>query len=47
MEVNAELINGIKFGIEHIALEDREEDDPEWVVILDILIFRIALIKYS
>lgn len=37
-----ELINGLKVGIEHIT-----DEEGDWVVIIDFLIFRVGIIGYA
>lgn len=46
--IQFELINGLKLGIEHISGEDMGEDEegPQWLIAIDILIFRIGLLKF-
>lgn len=41
-----ELINGLKVGIEHIDVSDWEED-LEWMIAIDLLIFRFGFLRYS
>ena len=40
-----ELINGLKVGIEHVTFDD--DDGVDWVVVLDLLIFRFCFLRYS
>lgn len=46
--IQFELINGLKLGIEHISGEDMGEDEegPQWLIAIDLLIFRIGLLKF-
>lgn len=41
-----EIINGIKFGIEHITADEIDED-VSWLIAADFLCFRFGLIKYK
>jgi hypothetical protein len=43
MFVVLELINGLAFGVEHVAGE--EEDDFNWMIAVHILCFRFCLYK--
>lgn len=45
-DVLFELINGVKIGIEHID-GDGIADDMEWMIAIDVLIFRIGILKYE
>lgn len=40
-----DLLNGVKIGLEHISSMD-EDSEIEYLVILDILVFRFSMIKY-
>lgn len=44
IQITFELINGLKLGIEHLNVWE-EEGDPEWMIVIDILVFRFGLIK--
>ena len=42
------LINGITFGLEHISVDEEEDDEyyvVDWVIIISLLLFSIAIIR--
>ncbi len=41
-DLSAELINGIKLGVEHIE----GDEEVAYLIALDLLIFRFCFIKY-
>jgi len=45
-QVSVELINGLKLGVEHISADDFD-DGVEWMIAIDIFIFRIAILRYK
>jgi len=45
-QVSVELINGFKLGIEQIDGEGID-DEVEWMIALDLLIIRIAILRYK
>jgi len=45
-QVSVELINGLKLGVEHINA-DTFDDGVEWMIALDLFIFRIAILRYK
>lgn len=47
MVAKFELINGIKFGIEHVDLRDDEESDMDYIIAIDFFCFRLAIVKFS
>lgn len=48
LDITVEFINGLKVGIEHMTAdeEDSEYENPEWIIILDLLFIRIGIAKY-
>ena len=51
LDVTLELINGLKVGIEHMTPDEEEEESeweqPLWLIIIDLLVIRIGIVKYS
>jgi len=45
-QVSVELINGLKLGVEHISADDFD-DEVEWMIAIDLLIIRIAILRYK
>jgi len=45
-QISVELINGLKLGVEHINADDID-DEVEWMIAIDIFIFRIAILRYK
>lgn len=46
VEVEFDIINGVKLGIEHISVDD--DDHPvDYLIAIDLFFFRIGLIKYK
>jgi len=45
-QISVELINGLKLGVEHINGEGID-DEVEWMIAIDIFIFRIAILRYK
>jgi len=50
-DITLELINGLKVGIEHMIPDEEEEESeweqPLWLIIIDLLVIRIGIVKYS
>lgn len=46
MTISIELINGLKLGVEHISADDFD-DEVEWMIAIDLFIFRIAILRYT
>ena len=51
LDITLELINGLKVGIEHMIPDEEEEESeweqPLWLIIIDLLVIRIGIVKYS
>ena len=45
MDLTLELINGIKIGIEHLNVEDMD-DEVKWMIMIDLVIIRIGIIRF-
>jgi len=45
-DIVVELINGIKIGLEHLRNFSEEDDDVDYLIILDVVILRFSFIKY-
>jgi len=45
-DISFEFINGLKLGVEHISADDFD-DEVEWMIAIDLFIFRIAILRYK
>lgn len=45
-DITLEFINGLKVGVEHLSLDEEEDEEAQWVIILDILFLRFSFISY-
>jgi hypothetical protein len=45
LELRYEFITGVSLGFEYVDKEDIDEFEQGWVVLLDLLIFRLILEK--
>ena len=45
-DISLELINGLKIGIEHLSLDEEDDEEVQGVVIVDLLFLRLSFISY-
>lgn len=45
-DISLEFINGLKVGIEHLALDEEDDEEVQGVVIVDLLFLRVSFISY-
>ena len=48
MDISIGLINGISIGVEHLTFDEYVEDEfPDWMIVVHLVIFRLTFSKYS